>query len=173
MQLFFTCLIIFLSKTLELALSSLKTTCMVKGQRYFAAALALIECLVWGLVISSVITSLNSNIWLLLSYCVGYATGLLVGSVIESKIALGTSSVQIMVDDGHIEIVEKYLKEHSHGYTVLDGHGSKESMHVIIIILARKTVKETMKEIKKLCNNDVFMISSEVSKFVGGYGIKK
>jgi trigger factor len=38
---------------------------------------------------------------------------------------------------------------------------------------ARKEVKETMREITKLCNNEVFVVSTEVSKFVGGYGIKK
>jgi uncharacterized protein YebE (UPF0316 family) len=146
---------------------------MVKGERKLAALLGFIECFVWGFVISAVITSLSSNILLLFSYCIGYAAGLFLGSYIESRIALGTSSVQIMVDDEHIEIVEKYLKGKGYGFTVLDGHGSKESMHVVIMILARKVVKNTMKEIREMCNGDVFMVSSEISNFAGGYGIRK
>ena len=173
MELIFTCLAICAAKIVEISIQSVKTVCMVKGERRFAALLGFIECLLWGLVMSSVITSLSSNIWLLLSYCIGYSSGLFLGSIIESKIALGTSSVQLMVDNAHIELVEKYLKEHGHGFTVLDGHGSKETMHVVIMVLARKTVKQTMREIREICNGNVFMISSEISSFAGGYGIRK
>jgi uncharacterized protein YebE (UPF0316 family) len=146
---------------------------MVKGEKQLAALLGFIECLVWGFVISSVITSLSSNVFMLLSYCVGYASGLLLGSTIESKLALGTSSVQIMVDDDHIKIVEEYLKKKGYGFTVLDGHGSKEAMHVVIMVLARKDVKNAMKEIRNMCDGDVFMVTSEISNFAGGYGIRK
>jgi uncharacterized protein YebE (UPF0316 family) len=146
---------------------------MVKGEKKLAALLGFIECLVWGFVISSVITSLSSNVFLLLSYCVGYASGLLLGSTIESKLALGTSSVQIMVDDDRVKIVENYLKDKGYGFTVLDGHGSKEAMHVVIMVLARKDVKRTMQEIRKMCDGDVFMVTSEISNFTGGYGIRK
>ena len=173
MKIVITCLVICFAKILEISIQSVKTVCMVKGERKLAALLAFVECLVWGFVISSVISSLSSNVWLLLSYCVGYATGLFLGSILESKIALGTSSVQIMVDKNHIETVEKFLKENSHGFTILSGHGSKEEMFVVIMVLARKDVKGTIKKIKEICENHAFIVSSEVSKSVGGYGIKK
>jgi uncharacterized protein YebE (UPF0316 family) len=172
-EIILTCFAICGAKILEVSIQSVKTVCMVKGERKLAALLAFVECLVWGFVISSVITSLSSNVFLLLSYCVGYASGLFLGSVIESKIALGTSSVQIMVANDRIERVKAYLKERGHGFTVLDGHGSKETMHVVIMVLARKTVKKTMQEIRKICDGDVFMVSSEISNFTGGYGIRK
>ena len=173
MATFLTCLAICGAKILEISIQSVKTVCMVKGERKLAALLAFIECLVWGFVISSVISSLSSNIWLLLSYCVGYASGLFLGSIIESKIALGTSNVQIMVDNDHVALVEQDLKENEHGFTVLDGHGSKATMHVVIMILARKIVKKTMREIREICDGDVFMVSSEISNFTGGYGVRK
>lgn len=168
-----TCLAICSAKILEISIQSVKTVCMVKGERKIAALLAFIECLVWGFVISAVITSLSSNVWLLLSYCIGYSSGLFIGSIIESKIALGTSNIQIMVDKEHVDSVEKYLIENNHGFTIFDGHGSKEEMFMIVMVLARKDVKSVMKDIKTICENNVFMVSSEVSKFVGGYGIRK
>jgi hypothetical protein len=30
-----------------------------------------------------------------------------------------------------------------------------------------------MREIREICDGDVFMVSSEISNFAGGYGIKK
>jgi uncharacterized protein YebE (UPF0316 family) len=95
------------------------------------------------------------------------------GSCIEGKLALGTSSIQMIMDDSHIEKVEAYLKEHNNGYFCNEGHGSKENMFHIIVILPRKSVHKTMKEIKELCEGKVFMVTSEVSKFTGGYGAAK
>lgn len=173
MELFLTCMAICLAKVLEISIQSVKTVCMVKGEKLLASALGFIECLIWGLVISSVIANLSSNFLMLLSYCIGYSTGLFLGSNIENKLALGTSSIQIMVDKENIETVENYLKDHNNGYTVLNGHGSKEEMFVIIIVLPRKSVKNTMKEINEMCTEKVFIVSSEVSKYTGGYGTAK
>lgn len=173
MELILLCLAICAAKILEVSIQAVKTVYMVKGERTIATALAFTECLVWGFVISSVIGSLSSNIFLLLSYCVGYASGLYLGSLIESKLAIGTSSIQMMVDKDHIEKVEEYLKENNNGFTVLHGHGSKDEMFVVMMVLPRKAVKPTMTKIREICENKVFVISSEVSKFVGGYGIRK
>ena len=67
------CVIICLAKILEISIQSVKTVCMVKGERKIAAVLAFIECLVWGLVVSSVITSLSENLYWLFSYCFLYS----------------------------------------------------------------------------------------------------
>ena len=168
-----TCLAICGAKIVEISIQSVKTVCMVKGERKLAALLAFVECLLWGFVISSVISSLSSNVWLLLSYCVGYASGLLLGSIVESKIALGTSNVQIMVDNDHVATIESYLKAHGHGFTILDGRGSKDAMHLIIMVIARRDVKRTIREIRKMCDGNVFVVTSEISNFAGGYGIRK
>ena len=173
MQLLFTCIIVFLAKILEISIQSVKTVCMVKRQRLLSACLGFIECMIWGLVISSVITELSSSFFLLLAYAVGYSCGLYLGSCIEGKLALGTASIQMIMDDDHIGKVEAYLKEHNNGYFCNEGHGSKENMFHIIVILPRKSVRKTMKEIKELCEGKVFMVTSEVSKFTGGYGAAK
>ncbi len=167
------CLVICLTKIIEISIQSVKTVCMVKGHRALAACLAFIECMTWGLVVSSVITSLNSNWYWLIAYCFGYASGIYIGSFIESKIALGTSSLQIMVPDSHIKAVETYLKDKNQGFTIINGHGSKDYMSVVIIVLPRKEVKNVIKEINEIAENKAFVITSEVSNFVGGYGVRK
>ena len=173
MEIVLTCLAVFAAKVIEIGISSVKTTCMVKGERKLATALAFIECLIWGFVVSSVITSLSSNVWLLLSYCIGYATGLFVGSVVESKIALGTSTISMIVGDEYLAKVEEHLKNHNQGYSVFDGRGSKGPVHRVEVTLPRKDVKGAIKKIREICDNNVFLVSSEVSRFTGGYGIRK
>ena len=167
------CLLVCLAKIVEITISSLKTCMMVKGQRLKAAGLALVECTIWGLVISTLIGTLGDNIFLLGFYCVGYATGLFLGSTIEGKIALGTSNLQLVANDESTEKIKEYLKEKGKGFTVFEGHGSLDKMNMIFIVLPRKEAARTVKEVRSLCDNNVFVAVSDVSKSAGGYGMVK
>ena len=167
------CFLVCVAKIVEITIQSLKTCMMVKGQRLKAAGLGFLECTVWGLVISTIIGTLGDNILLLLFYCVGYATGLFLGSTIENKIALGTSNLQLIANDENTEKIVAYLNDHERGYTVFDGHGSKDKMNMIFIVLPRREVSKLLKEIRVLCENKVFVVASDVSRYAGGYGTVK
>lgn len=167
------CLIVCCAKIVEISIQSLKTCMMVKGQRLKAAGLGFVECMIWGLVISTIISTLGDNYLLLLFYCFGYAVGLFLGSTIESKIAIGTSNLELIANDESTELITAYLNEKNMGYTVLDGHGSKDKMNMIFIVLARKETPKVLREIRQICDNKVFVVASEVSKYAGGYGMLK
>ena len=167
------CMIVCCAKIVEISIQSLKTCMMVKGQRLKAAGLGFVECMIWGLVISTIITTLGDNYLLLVFYCFGYAVGLFLGSTIESKIAIGTSNLELIANDESTELITTYLKEKNMGYTVLDGRGSKDKMNMIFIVLARKETPKVLRDIRKVCDNKVFVVASEVSKYAGGYGMLK
>ena len=167
------CLLVCAAKIVEITIQSLKTCMMVKGQRLKAAGLGFIECTIWGLVISTLIGTLGDNLLLLVFYCVGYATGLFLGSTLESKIALGTSNLELIASDESTAKITAYLKENDRGYTVFEGRGSKEKMNMIFVVLPRKETPQVLKEIRKSCDNKVFVAVSEVSKYAGGYGMVK
>jgi uncharacterized protein YebE (UPF0316 family) len=167
------CLIVCVAKIVEITIQSLKTCMMVKGQRLKAAGLGFIECTIWGLVISTIISTLGDNLLLLLFYCTGYATGLFLGSTIENKIALGTSNLELIAGDDSTQKITAYLRENDRGYTVFEGHGSKDKMNMIFIVLPRRETPATLRDIRKCCDNKVFVVASEVSKYAGGYGMVK
>ena len=167
------CFLVCAATIVEISIQSLKTCMMVKGQRLKAAGLGFVECTIWGLVISTIIGTLGDNIFLLLFYCVGYATGLFLGSTIESKIALGTSNLELIANDESTEKITEYLKENNKGYTVFNGHGSTDKMNMIFIVLPRRETPKVLREIRAICDNKVFVVASEVSKYAGGYGMVK
>ena len=167
------CLLVCAAKIVEITIQSLKTCMMVKGQRLKAAALGFVECTIWGLVISTLISTLGDNLLLLMFYCGGYATGLFLGSTLESKIALGTSNLELIASDESTARITEYLKEKGRGYTVFEGHGSKEKMNMIFVVLPRKETPKTLREIRRACDGRVFVAVSEVSKYAGGYGTVK
>lgn len=167
------CIIVCIAKIVEISIQSLKTVMMVKGQRFKAAALGFIECIIWGLAISTIIGTLGDDMFLLIFYCVGYAVGLFLGATIENKIALGTSNLELIANDDSTEKITEYLKENEMGYTVFDGYGSTDKMNMIFIVLPRKEMPKVLKEIRRRCDNKVFVVASEVSKYAGGYGMVK
>ena len=93
--------------------------------------------------------------------------------MLESKIALGTSSLRLIANDENTEIIINYLKEISRGYTVFSGYGSTDKMNMILIVLPRRGAAPLLKKIRKLCNNNVFVIVDDVNKYAGGYGMTK
>lgn len=167
------CFIVCGAKIIEITIQSLKTCMMVKGQRLKAAGLGFLECTIWGLVISTIIGTLGDNLFLLLFYCVGYAAGLFLGSTIESKIALGTSSLELIAGEESTAVILDYLKAHNRGYTVFEGRGSKDPMNMIFIVLPRRETPRVLREIRAACGGRVFVVASEVSKYAGGYGMVK
>ncbi len=167
------CLIVCAAKIIEITIQSLKTCMMVKGQRLKAAGLGFIECTIWGLVISTIIGTLGDNLFLLFFYCCGYATGLFLGSTIEGKIALGTSNLEIIANAESTQKITKYLTDHNMGYTVFEGHGSKDKMNMVFIVLPRKEATRVLKELRSECDNKLFVAVSDVSKYAGGYGMVK
>ncbi|MBQ9120773.1 MAG: DUF2179 domain-containing protein [Clostridia bacterium] len=167
------CFIVCAAKIVEITIQSLKTCMMVKGQRLKAAGLGFVECTIWGLVISTIIGTLGDNLFLLLFYCVGYATGLFLGSTIENKIALGTSNLELIANDDSTERITEYLRSNNRGYTVFEGRGSVDKMNMIFIVLPRKETPHVLKEIRRVSDNKVFVVASEVSKYAGGYGMVK
>ena len=128
------CLLVCVAKIVEITIQSLKTCMMVKGQRLKAAMLGFVECMIWGLVISTIIGTLGDNLFLLFFYCMGYAVGLFLGSTIESKIALGTSNLELIANDDSTAKITAYLKSVNKGYTVFEGHGSVDKMNMIFIV---------------------------------------
>ena len=167
------CFIVCAAKIIEITIQSLKTCMMVKGQRIKAAGLGFIECAIWGLVISTIIGTLGDNLFLLVFYCFGYAAGLFLGSTLEGKIALGTSSLQLIANDENTSKIIEYLKSSFRGYTVFEGQGSKNKMNMIFIVLPRRDTLEVVKKVRIICENNVFVVVDDVNKYAGGYGMLK
>ena len=164
-------LLVCFAKIVEITIQSLKTVLMVKGQSLRAAALGLLECMIWGLAISTIIGTLGNDFYLLAFYCLGYASGLYLGSTLERKIALGTSNLELFANDESTEKIIAYLKEHGKGYSVFEGYGATGKRNMIYVVVSRKEAPKVVKELRRISDNHVFISMSDVSKYMGGYGM--
>ena len=166
-------IIILSAKTLELSLSAIKTVFISRREKLFAVIFGFIECAVWALIVSAVITSLTSNILWLIGYCLGYSLGIYIGLIIEEKIALGIKQIEFVVDDENLNIIENYLKENNFGFYVTDGYSKHGGIYIVKTIVQRKNENKVLKEIGKVAHYHFFTSTSDISKTIGGYGLKR
>lgn len=166
-------LIILLAKTLELSLSAVKTVFISKGKKPFAVLVGFTECVVWALIVSAVITSLTSNILWLFGYCFGYSLGIYIGLLIEEKIAIGIKQIEFVADSINTIVIETYLKKHNYGFYTTTGYSKNGELYVIKTIVQRKNEARLLREIGEIANYHFFTSTSDISRTIGGYGLKR
>lgn len=161
-------IIVFVFKTFEVTLTSLKVIFVTRRKRLLSAICAMIETAIWALIVSSVIDDIKTQPAILIAYCLGNAVGYFLGSVIEEKIALGTVNIQVVTEYSHRNLVENMLKEMNIGYSVTVSEGVQDTNCDFMIITKRKNVDKIIQNIKKNAPNSFVSVTDVVST-VGGH----
>ena len=94
MNIIIAALSIFLLRLLDQTLGTLRLLYVNKGRPGLGALLGFAESAIWVVAISRVIQDLNDPL-LIFGYALGFAAGTIVGSYIESSIAIGDVVVRI------------------------------------------------------------------------------
>ena len=165
-------LLIFVAKTIEVSISTIRSVLVNKGERVKGALLGFVDILIWILVVSTVLTNISDDPFKIFAYAAGFALGNYLGVSIESKIAVGLSSIQIVVSDEEGEILAGILREHEFGVTIISGKGKNDSPKDLLFVqLKRRKIPEAIKLIKTTDPN-AYISVNDVKSIVGGY-IKK
>ncbi|MEA4893698.1 MAG: DUF5698 domain-containing protein [Oscillospiraceae bacterium] len=166
-----TCLLICGIKIIEISVQSIRVIMQVKGQRLASTLLAFLECMIWGLVASAVITTLADNIYWLFAYCLGFAAGIYFGSILEKKLALGEINLQLMADEDDGNKIIEYLVNNGRGFTAFEGFGFEGKKFKINTVVPRKAEKQIVRDIHEMTRN-VFVVSADIGAYFGGYGVR-
>ena len=161
--------LIFVGKLLEVALMTLRITFVGRGNKLLSAACGLIEEILWVVVVSAVLTNISTDPLAAVMYCAAFTIGIVLGIMLENRLAVGLTSVQIvsMAADG--EKVGPALREQGFGVTVLNGHsvdGTKRD--VIFVQLKRKRMRECAALVRSIDPDAVISIS-DTRSVIGGY----
>jgi len=131
---------IFCARICDVSLGTLRNIFLNKGFKKAVPLIGFFEVLIWLLVVSQIMKNLNN--WMCyVGWAGGYATGTIVGMMIEEKLALGLKVVRIITNQNYEELVQS-LKESHRGVTIIDGHGAMGPIKMIFTVVKRKEVKE-------------------------------
>lgn len=166
MELFLGYMMIFFMRILDVSISVIRTLLMVRGKKFQAAGLGVIEIIVYITVLGKVMAQLD-NLGNLIAYALGFGSGQIVGIFIEQKMALGDVTVQVITKEDENELVE-LLREEGFGVTVLQGYGKDGIKHILNIVLKRSMQPKLIKHLEKY-DNEAFITVMDTKYIHGGY----
>ena len=165
-------LIIFLARVLDISLSTVRTIVMLKGRRYTAAAIGFFEALIYVLALSRLFSSLGEPVRLI-AYCGGFACGVLVGTKVEERLALGFLAAQVITPTGYIDLAET-LRTRGYGVTTWPASGMGGDKLVINVLFRRNELPALESLIRERdAEQCAFMVFSEPKLFRGGFMQRK
>jgi len=141
----------------------------MKGQRYLAAGLSMLEVVIYVVGLGLVLDNLD-KIQNLIAYAVGYGLGVIVGMKIEEKLALGYSTVHVITKEFEKDL-PRFLREEGFGVTVWPASGLEGERLAMEILTPRKQERKLYNRIKELDPN-AFIISYEARTIYGGFWTK-
>ncbi len=166
MDILLQALFIFTARIIDVSIGTLRTILLVKGQRRIASVLGFFEVMIYLVVLGKVVGNINKPA-LLVAYCLGYATGNIIGSKIEERLSIGRVVAQVIVKEMLEELVLS-LRDAGFGVTIFEGEGKEGKSYMLNIILDRKKVRQ-LREIIEGCECGAFITTLDVRSSLGGY----
>lgn len=161
--------IIFFAKIIEVSISTIRVVFIGKGERAKGAILGFVEIMIWLVVVSSVLNNITEDPIKMLIYAAAFSLGNYLGVTIESKIAVGLASIQVVVNEKSGDILADILREQGYGVTIIEGKGKNESIkNLLFIQLKRKKIPEAVKLVKQH-NPEAYITVNDIKSMMGGY----
>jgi len=149
-------IIIFCSRILDVSIGTVRIILINRGFKFIAPILGFFEVLIWLIIISQVLNNLN-NVIGFIAFSAGFATGNLVGMVIEEKLAFGYNIIRIITNKDQEKIILN-LVESGFGVTRLKAEGSTGPVNIIFTVVRRKDLKKAIDIIQNCSKNSFYTI---------------
>ncbi|MGN8646698.1 DUF2179 domain-containing protein [Gracilibacillus sp. HCP3S3_G5_1] len=152
------------------SLSTLRVILTLKGRRYVAGTIGTFEIVIYTLGLGLVLDNLG-EIQNLIAYGLGYGLGVIIGSKIEEKLALGYITVNVISSDPNISFT-KQLRDKGYGVTSWYAYGMDGDRLAMQILSPRKYELHLYETIKTI-DPKAFIIAYEPKQIYGGFWVKQ
>jgi uncharacterized protein YebE (UPF0316 family) len=131
-------LMIFFLRVADMSLDTIRVLFVVRGKKAIVWVLGFFQSLIFVIAISSVLTELD-NILNVVGYATRFATGNLVGMLIEQRLAIGHILVTIISSNRGAFIAER-LRAGGYAVTEIPGRGRNGTVFELHASVLRKDV---------------------------------
>lgn len=162
------CLQIYFARILDVTLSTIRTFYTLKGKTIFSSILSFFEVLVWFLVARQALNVDLDSLWIPISYSLGYATGILIGSFISNNFIKGIENVTIITKKKN-DILINTLRNNGFGISIIDLKNDFDNVkkQMLIIEVDKRYLKKLIKIVKSI-DKDAFISISETKQIENG-----
>lgn len=159
-------LLIFILQLIYVPILTIRTILLVKNQTKSAAGVGLLEGIIYIVSLAIVFQDL-SNLYNIIAYVVGFSIGLLLGGMLERKLAIGFITYQANILNKNLDLINA-LRTAGFGVTVFEGEGINTVRYRLDIVAKRSRENELL-EIINSYEPTAFLMSYEIRSFKGGY----
>lgn len=167
MEILLKFLFIFFARITDVSLGSLRIIFLGKGKSKIVFFIAIIEVVVWFSVARDVLS--GGELWNVIPYSLGYATGTFLGSKINEKFVSGNLGVQVVTSSNNYELVES-IRNRGYAVSVVDVRGldKTKEKYMLFIEINKKKYNDLTKLIKEE-DPAAFIAVNETRYVVNGY----
>ncbi len=141
-------LLIFLARIFDVSINTIRIIYVLGGRRLTATVLGFFESFVWLMAIRQIFEHLDN--WVsYIAYPAGFATGILVGMIIEERIAYGKVIVRIITRKD-IQVLRDFLIGAGYRFTVVPGSGAEGPESVVFTVLERQQLEKLLVNLKEI-----------------------
>lgn len=157
---------IFALRVVDISIATMRLKMVVSGRKLWAWILGFVQATIFISVIRTVLQDIHE--WnLVIGYAAGFATGLIVGMTIESKMALGYTRLRIISPSLGSGIAEN-LRESGYGTTEFPAHGKDGTVALIDCFVPRRQTDRVVDLITSIDKN-AFITAESVRTVQHGF----
>ena len=135
--LFMTGLFVFGARILDVSLGTVRTILTIQGRLVLSFILGAAEITVWILVINEVILKIKESPVLVVFYALGFASGNVVGILVERKLAFGPTILKVFTKNRTQELKEVFKQLYLDA-TTFTGEGMRGPVTEIYVVCRRR-----------------------------------
>jgi uncharacterized protein YebE (UPF0316 family) len=158
--------LIFLLRVGDMTLDTLRVLVVMRGRKGTAWVLGFFQALIFVLAIGWVLSDLDNPLNVL-GYAAGFATGNVVGMLIEEKLAIGHVQVSIVSPRLGNAIAER-LREAGYAITEIPARGKDGAVTLLSASVLRKHVDQVHKMINQI-DSSAFVTAEDVRPVRRGF----
>lgn len=163
-------IIIFSINIVYVSFFTIRMIMTLKGYRYLAAMVSMVEVVIYIVGLGLVLDNLD-QIQNLVAYAIGYGSGVVIGSMIEEKMALGYITVNVITSEQN-QVLPKALRSKGYGVTDWAANGMDGDRQSMQILTPRKMELKLYATIKEI-DPKAFIIAYEPKSIHGGFWVKQ
>jgi uncharacterized protein YebE (UPF0316 family) len=159
-------LFIFVMRVADMTLDTLRVLFMMRGRKLTAGVIGFAQAAIFVIAISRVISQLGNPLNIV-GYAGGFAAGVMLGMVLEERMALGFGQMRI-ISSTKGQAIANALRAGGYAVTEMSGRGKDGAVNVLLITVRRKEVDHAQ-ELVRGVDESAFITIEEVRPIWRGF----
>lgn len=157
---------IFALRVTDMTFDTLRMLFVVRGSKGLAWVLGFSQSVIFVIAFSSVLSNLDNPLNII-GYAAGFATGNVVGILIEQRLAIGYTQVQIVSSRRGVALAQT-LRENGFAVTEIPARGKDGTVSVLSLSVRRKQIA-TVEQIVHKTDEEAFVTTEDVRPMRRGF----